>query len=290
MKLYAAIVAFIIAITAGLDHPWFVETLGNPGQLAGWMAGVLFGSFILYWFLRGARVIWERTRGRYAIRRVEAAVFALLALVLLTTAFIRGYIGGTAALGGAILLIVIFIILFFIFWRTLVGMVNRLRFGDAQYALTNLEFFPIVIIALAATIALGMSDQETFKGMETPALSFIIVALTYVFALILYWVYWAVKALIRWSIYRSQRFEYTEKSFIYHGSVRDLVLNWEDIKGVEVINADLGVGPLPPKPGFPSQAPGLVIYSKGRPRPDLIMDGDPHKLGQKITDEKARRA
>ncbi|MGE5391587.1 MAG: hypothetical protein ACM3PE_11055 [Deltaproteobacteria bacterium] len=289
MRLYLAIVTVIIAVSAILDHEWFMQMVTKPGELAGWLAAVLFGASILYFFLLGARVICGRSQKLYAIGKAESAFFGTIALAALILAFVKGYIDGSGALAGAILLIALFTVLLFIFWRSLVGMADRVRFGDAQYALANLEFFPIVILALAGTLALGMSDQETFRNMGAPSLIFIIAALTYVFSIMLYWIYWTVKALIRWPMFSSKKYEYTDTSFIYHGTVRDLVLNWRDIQSVEVINAELGVGPVPPKPGFPTHAPALLITASGRPRPELIMDPDPNGLGQKIMEEKAQR-
>lgn len=289
MRLYLAIVAAIILISATLDHEWFMRMVTKPGELAGYLVAVLFGASILYFFLLGARVICARSQKLYAIGKVESVFFGFIALAALALAFVKGYIDGSAALVGAILIIAIFVVLIFIFWRSLMGMVDRIRFGDAQYPLTNLEFFPIVILALVATLALGMSDQETFRNMGAASLIFIIAALTYVFAIILYWIYWTVKALVRWPMFSGKKYEYTEQSFIYHGMVRDLVLDWQDIQSVEVINAEVGVGPVPPKPGFPTHAPGLLITASGRERQDLIMDPEPNKLGQKIMEEKASR-
>ncbi|NLW92613.1 MAG: hypothetical protein GXY34_13570 [Syntrophomonadaceae bacterium] len=289
MRLYLAIVAAIIIISATLDHDWFLQMVTKPRELAGWLVAVCFGASILFFFLLGARVICQRSQKLYAIGKVESTFFGLIALAALVLAFVNGFIDGSAALAGAILLIAIFDVLLFIFWRSLAGIVQRIRLGDAQYALTNREFFPIVLLALVATLALGMSDQETFINMGAAALIFIIAALTYVFSIMLYWIYWTVKALIRWPIFSGKKYEFTEQSFVYHGIVRDLVLNWEDIQSVEVINTEVGVGPVPPKPGFPTHAPGLLITASGRPGPDLIMDSDPQGLGQKIMEEKARR-
>lgn len=243
--LAAGLFALLTAAAALLEDGWWAETTASVENVAGWVLRGLFGAALLLYLGKGCAALWRILAIRFLVTRAER--FLLAGLFLGGVAFLAadGLVDSSAGLGAAMLLGALLALGFFWLWRRARGIARRLTGGGRYENLGNREYFAILAVAAASAALLLGRDAGEHARENIGYLALAGFLLFLVAAILYYWAYVGIKALVRLRKRPKEEFSITENELVFYGAVRTLSIPLERIERYERQKTYAGLSGIP---------------------------------------------